>query len=746
MKFLHLGLIVAIAFAALLGSALWVVAQSSARAQDVLAAGDVVEAEGTVETSDIQAVGLLITPTVGTNSSQCATSDTVRVRANTTVYYCFKVRNTGVAGDESLTVHNVRTSRGLNRDLSITLAPNTSQDVIFAGSSFTDATNVDVTTFITWTAETPSNQQFAATGRAHIDVVEPKVEVVKSVGQDRSTCPTSSSLRIPSGQSVAFCVSIRNTGDVTLTSHSLTDNPLSISASFNYTLAPGARLDIIPTNMAGLGINGSLERTNITSPFANTVSYTGRANNDLTASGVSTATVDIGNTTVRFTKTLSTQPEDCTGSTTMQVPKGTQLYYCASIQNTGVVTLTHHHLTETYLSIDVSFDYPLAPGQTLHVTNDFLERNNQPIVFGPFEIDPKYGSNNVVGNTMTYSGSSPDGFSVSASSGTSITYPPTPTNTPTDKPDPTSTPIPSPTSTPTDTPVPVTPTPSLTPTFTPETPTATPTHSYAISALATPTPRGQVAGVPQDSQQFTPTPDFNQSISPLPNQQSPDQPWPVIDPVLATATQIAVDATTTAVMAEATAAQIAVENAQATALAETQAILPESPLPTPTETVPVETATTVPTESLPVQSPVPGAELTVLPPLVTAEIATETPAVVVLVVTNTPEAGEALPAGQRPIVYPTPTPTADFVMAAARTFDVAVTTLGWLWFLVGSLIFFVTAGIVAGLFFRQSEAHRFELPEPDYWLEEEPPVDRPRRSSAAGTASELDDEWPADLP
>jgi hypothetical protein len=117
---------------------------------------------------------------------------------------------------------------------------------------------------------------------------------------------------------------------------------------------------------------------------------------------------------------------------------------------------------------------------------------------------------------------------------------------------------------------------------------------------------------------------------------------------------------------------------------------------------------------------------------------------VVLVVTNTPEAGVVLPEGQRPIVPPTPTPTPDFVMAAARTFDIAMTTMGWLWFLVGSLVFFVTAGIVAGLFFRQSEANRFELPEPDYWLEEEPQAARSRPSPQAGQSA--DDEWPADLP
>lgn len=764
MKSFRLGLIVAIALAGLLGSALWVMAQSALPAQEQPAQ------EQPAEVSSIQAVGLLVTATVGIAQNVCAPTTSVQVRANTTVFYCFKVRNTGVSGDESLTVHNVRTSRGLNRDVSISVAPNSTQEVFFAGTVLTDATAVDVTNFITWTAQTPSNQQFVATSRARIDIVNPSVNVVKTVGQDLATCPTTRTTRVPSGQSASFCISIQNTGDITLTRHTINDQPLSLVATFNYTLAPQQTLNIVQNNLQQLGITGSLQRTGLTSAFANNVTYTGFGVNNIQATGASTATVDIGNTTVRMTKTVSTEPEDCSKSSTITLNPGTRVYYCVIIENTGAVTLTHHELTENYLSIDVKFDYPLPPREKLFVTNDFLARNNQPIVFGPFEVHPKYGSNDVIENTMNYRGSSPEGFVVATSAGATVIYPNTPTNTPTDRPDPTSTPTPGPTNTPTFTPIPQSPTPTLTPTFTPETPSPTPTRSYAISLLQTPTPRSQVAGIPGgnplDQQQLPPTPTIDPNLpTPFPGQLPPGQ-----DPVLATATQIAVDATTTAVAATttaiaatATAAQFAIDSAQATALAETQVIVPDSPLPTPTidpslpqeggssglPVVPgLETPTAIPTATPPlvvsIETPMPGADLTVLPPVVTAVVGTETPGVVVLVVTNTPETGQALSEGQRPIEYPTPTHTPDFVMAAARTFDTAVTTLGWLWFLVGSLIFFVTAGVVAGLFFRQSEKSRFSLPEADYWLEEEPPAGDPRTPSQR--ESRPDDEWPADLP
>jgi hypothetical protein len=581
---------------------------------------------------------------------------------------------------------------------------------------------------------------------------------------------------------------VENQGDITFTNHSLVDTPMGINSTFNYTLSPGTSLVILPTNLSTLNIGGRLDQPNVTGNFTNSVSYTARASagSALTASGVSTATVGVGNTTVRFTKTLSTDAEACNGSRAITVPPGTRVYYCAIIENTGAVTLTQHQLTESWLSIDVKFDYPLRPGEVLRVTNDFLARHNQPIVFGPFEVHPRFGPK-IVNSQMTYLGSSSEGFNVSVGDTTTASYPTPPTPTATSRPDDTSTFTPVATNTPTNTPIPLTPTFSPTPTFTPETPTATPTRSYAISLLETPTPRAQSANFPQGSPQQDPanvaTPDSLQ-------QQPPAQ-----EPALATATQISVDATatvlyatSTAAAATATASQLAIDSVAATAIAQSQAPLPDStrpelppfdsPVATPTfdpsfsqegdpSGLPVapgfetplapeagDTATVgadlSPTGSVPVESinetPAPSdGIITVMPPVVTVLVATETPAVALLVVTNTPDPAVALlPDGQRPIVYPTPTPTADFVMAAARTFDVAVTTLGWLWFLVGSLVFFVTVGVVAGLFFRQTEVNRYELPEPEYWLEEEPQTDRRRMSPDSGKSP--DEEWPADLP
>lgn len=793
MKFFQLGLIVAVALFALLGSCLWVLAQE---APPDSAPADIAP---TAETSGVQALGLRVTTTVGIIANTCSTTNTVVVKVNTTVYYCYTLQHTGVGGDESFTLHNVRTSRGVSRDnLSLTLNPGEVRNTVSAGFVFSEIVAADVTNFVTWTARPADNDPLVTVNsNARVDVVAPAISVEKTVGLDRTSCAAARTLTVPSNTGVAFCITIQNRGDITLTNHNLIDGPQSINVTFDYPLPPTGRLSIYPANLSTITrLSTGLERI-ISSAFINDVSVTSRLQadrTDVSASGTSTASISIGNTTVIFTKTISTQPEDCAGRNSLSVNPGTIVYYCAQIKNTGVVTLTQHQLREDNLSINVSFDYPLPPGGVLNVTNDFLARNNQPIVFGPFELNPAFG-NTIVNGTMSYTGKSPDGFTATGSAATSSTYIPTPTRTNTPGPRSTSTFTPFPTNTPFNTPIPPTPTFTLTPTPSPVTPSPTPTRSYAISLLETPTPRVQPASIPQGvpqldpSQQFTPDPFAQPTPDPF-AQPTPftDGQLPAQEPAIATATQIAIDATSTAVAAVATAAQVAIDSANATALAETQAIVPDSPLPTPTldpslsqagdssglpvapglESTPSPEATpdaaataaalpvvtVAPTEEVPLVTLPDADALTVLPPVITAVIATATPEVVVLVVTNTPEPAQILlPDSQRPIVPPTPTTTPDFVMAAARTFDVAVTTLGWLWFLVGSLVFFVTAGIVAGLFFRQSEVNRYDLAESDYWLEEEAPDDEyppyagppPGPNPGRQTRQSADEDWPADL-
>jgi hypothetical protein len=86
--------------------------------------------------------------------------------------------------------------------------------------------------------------------------------------------------------------------------------------------------------------------------------------------------------------------------------------------------------------------------------------------------------------------------------------------------------------------------------------------------------------------------------------------------------------------------------------------------------------------------------------------------------TDTPLPGGALlpadgippAAGGGPLPPPGGNGTAgDYLALVATTLATSAATLGWLWFLVGSIIFFAVAGMFAGLGFRQQERRRYRI-------------------------------------
>lgn len=636
----------------------------------------------------------LLTATVGLSPSSCGPSSTVQARANQAVYYCFTITN---LSNITLTNHVVSsTLHPLTAPLVLSVAPDQTSNTVGKLTFSAAAPAADVTDRITWTARTSADAAgISRTTSVRIDVVTPTVSIIKTVGQTRNTCATATSLRIPTGTDAFFCLTLVNTGDVTLTHHTVNDPLLGIvNKSFAQNLNPGARLVILPDTAGGWT---QLVRSAVNSPLTNSVtlnSYTSnRTDVRLEASATASAQLEVGSTTVQFSKTVGIDPNVCATTPSINVPPGA-LYYCVTIRNTSKeVTLTHHSLVEDALSINLNFDYPLPPGSVLTVTNSFLAANNQPIVFGPFEFSSRFPA--VVNNRMDYTGTSPIGDRVTANGTTFARFADTPTPTRTDRPDPTDTPTPFPTWTPTLTPIPPTPTETPTPTFTPETPTPTPTRSYAISLLETPTP-----AQPQ-----------------LP-------PTPFVDPAFLAVTLTAEAATATAAAAQfGSPLEMPPSDGFFVPAPEQPQPIFESPLETPTQ----------------VQPP--------LPP-------TPTPALVVVVVTNTPEAETSgaetpeplpgqLPPGQRPVVPPTATPTPDYVMFAATMLDSFLLTAGWIWFLAGSLIFFVAAGVVAGLFFRQQERRRFDLIAGDL---EDGALVAPPPAEEMRPADQRPDDWPDSLP
>jgi len=72
-------------------------------------------------------------------------------------------------------------------------------------------------------------------------VVEPAIELAKTVGTDSSVCATTDEITVDEGTTVYYCYTVTNTGDVMLDVHDLEDDILgAIMIGFEYDLMPGA--------------------------------------------------------------------------------------------------------------------------------------------------------------------------------------------------------------------------------------------------------------------------------------------------------------------------------------------------------------------------------------------------------------------------------------------------------------------------------------------------------------------------
>ncbi|GIV78476.1 MAG: hypothetical protein KatS3mg050_2870 [Litorilinea sp.] len=588
-----------------------------------------------------------LTATVGTSPTACGSRSRLRVRANTVVYYCYTLENTGPI---SLTRHSLSDVRfgTLWADRIYPMPPGAVTDTVAGGLVLSHTITGSLVNTATWIAvATAVSRSVAVSATTLVAVITPTVAFTKSVGPPGEGCPEATAYALLAGGDARFCLTLQNTGNVTFSRHALYDPGLGIEATFTHTLPPGARLLITDGNASQYQITQPLTVRGVQTDVINVAIYTGTTPGGVTTTVTASATVALGQAAIAVTKTLGTDPASCGTATALEVGPTTGVYYCLTVVNQGVVTFTHHAFREQELNIQGAFTHTLAPGQVLTLTNEVLvNRFGLPRVFGP--LYPPINS------VMRYTATNPAGYVATATAlaVANVAGIPTATPTPTSRSSfPTNTPFP--TATPTNTPVPPTPIPTFTFTPAPPTPTPTPTRSYAISSLATPTPR---------------------PVSPL--------EVPAVDVAATQAVLLTVQA--------------------------------QSPLPTPP-----------PTEGPPAAAPIAPAP----------EAARPAPTVVI-VVTSPP-----LPT-QRPVVYPTPTPTPDYLLLAARVIDAAVATAGWIWFLVGTLIFFAAAGIMAGLSFRQQEAHRFDL------LEAAPPEDEEEWDADDEDVGppEMDDNWPASLP
>lgn len=181
--------------------------------------------------------------------------------------------------------------------------------------------------------------------------------------------------------------------------------------------------------------------------------------------------------------------------------------------------------------------------------------------------------------------------------------------------------------------------------------------------------------------------------------------------------------------------------------------LPETSSPTATPSATIEATATEESETVLTAMPTPASSLTstaeaeeasATPVPTETPIPTGTPTPTVTVAS--PAALINLPPAGRTIELPTPTPSPDPLLFLARLANSAASAGGWIWFACGLLLFFVVAGIVAGLSFYSSGRRRYELYEVYAATDEEETEQFQALPDQASTDRSEEETWPASLP
>lgn len=184
----------------------------------------------------LRAPAITLKKTVGTNPNFCATTTEIEVEAETVVYYCYEVTNTG---NIALSRHDV-----VDSELG-TILNAFPYNLVPGASAFITQSEMIVDTTVnsaTWTAYNPGpTDVVSATSAATVTVIIPSISLAKTVGLDADECAITDNLAVPAGTAVTYCYSVTNTGTITLTTHDLVDSELgTILNDFPFVLSPGS--------------------------------------------------------------------------------------------------------------------------------------------------------------------------------------------------------------------------------------------------------------------------------------------------------------------------------------------------------------------------------------------------------------------------------------------------------------------------------------------------------------------------
>lgn len=701
---------------------------------------------------------LEVVQTVGEAVGICTSTPIIAAPAGRLVYYCVTLRNKGTV---PLSRHTLTT---VNRSTTFTQTVNPGEEIYVTNNILSGINSTILSRTVAGTAgavltntvivTSTNNAGAIATARASARVVVGTAAIrVTKTAAINDDCSGTRAIAVPISTTIRYCVIIQNTGTLPLANHRLVDPLLKIDISFPTNVPINASLRITDGNLRRLDSSQQLALL-ITSNVTNTLTVTSTTAEGAAATASNQATAVVGRSSMTATATLGLE-DQCSTTTALTSLNGRTVYHCLRLTNTGTIPLEFHTIqwlqsASTTPVVNTTITETVQPGQTLILTRsrisqlaqtnvtagvtnnftinsknrqDFVTRaqaqsqlvvNTQSVTLGkrPTIVNGSNCDPNIslsVGSTQefyycliihnnglvplvrhTISEGPPLNISASFAYTLAANQRLTLTNdtiastlklTPFLGPFRASANFPSTTTitswsaanvavaanspvlqvvvstaTPTGTPLPTQP-----PTLTPF-PTVTPTPSFTPQPTPTPSPV-VISFLPTPTQPFsvnavaTPTP----GVAPgaLPPTTDPFA-TPTFDPFAQPTSPldfptVDVAATFAAATLEVAATQTMIAMLQPPVIATPSAPFVESPLATPTIT--------------------------------TTVALTATPLILVL----TP--------------IPTPVTPTSYLSVVAQVFQVSTATLGWLWFVIGSVIFFATAGMFAGLGWRSRRQH-----------------------------------------
>jgi hypothetical protein len=201
------------------------------------------------------------------------------------------------------------------------------------------------------------------------------ITVKQTVGEAPGICAATTAIAVQTGRTVYYCITLRNSGTVSLTRHILAAG--NITTTFLYPLNPGAEINLTNNILTELGAtNRTFLSQQVSTAFTNTITVTStNTAAGVTASNKAAVRVAIGTVAIRVTKTAAIT-DDCSGTRSLAVPISTTVKYCVIIQNIGTLPLASHRLVDPLLNIDVSFGTNVPINASLRITDGNLRRIN----------------------------------------------------------------------------------------------------------------------------------------------------------------------------------------------------------------------------------------------------------------------------------------------------------------------------------------------------------------------------------